>query len=87
MDDYLTVAQAIENSFESDAVENTLGESANIVDAIVMVAEGLRAVARAIRDLGNGDAATNMGAIEAFGKHIGDKLDGITSAISSGLSD
>lgn len=54
--------------------------------ALWAIAAGLFAVADATRDaarhLGNGDATSSMGAIEAFGKHIGEKLDDLTMAIS-----
>jgi hypothetical protein len=50
------------------------------------IAAGLYALAQAHRDaarhLGNGDAATHMGAIEAFGKHIGERLDHLADVIS-----
>ena len=54
----------------------------------VAIAEGLGAVARALQFLGNGDAATNMGALEAHGKLIEElhgsalnSVDGISSAL------
>jgi hypothetical protein len=51
------------------------------------IAAGLFAIANAQRaaahHLGNGDAATSMGAIEAFGKHIGEKIDTLADAIVS----
>lgn len=56
-------------------------EPANVVDGLFAIARALHAVARELRDLGNGDAATPMGAIEAFGDHIGQKLDALTQAI------
>ncbi len=49
------------------------------------IALALLAVAQAIRDLGNGDAATRMGAIEAHSKLIGEKLDNLTAAIRGKL--
>lgn len=46
----------------------------NIVDGLLAIANGLHSVSRAIRDLGNADAATPMGAIEAFGGVIKEDL-------------
>jgi hypothetical protein len=49
------------------------------------VAAGLFAIASAqayaARHLGNGDAVTQYGALEALGKHIGESLDGIATAL------
>lgn len=56
-------------------------------DGQFAIAVGLLAVARAIKNLGNGDAATSMGAIEAFGMHVGEKMDALTSAIHSAADD
>lgn len=47
------------------------------------VALALLAVAQAIRDLGNGDAATRMGAIEAHSKLMAAKLDKLVAAIEA----
>jgi hypothetical protein len=47
---------------------------------------GLFAVAVAIERLGNNNSDTRMGAIEAYGKHIGDKMDALTEAIGNGRS-
>lgn len=51
-------------------------------DGRYAIACGLLAVARSIDWLGNGDAAMTMGAIEAYGLHIGKKMDALTDAIS-----
>jgi len=45
------------------------------------IADGLFAIARAIRDLGNADAATPMGAIEALGVVVKEGFQHIASAI------
>lgn len=58
-------------------------EPANVVDGLFAIARSLDRVASALRALGNGDAATSMGAIEAFGAHIGEKLDALTVEIAS----
>jgi hypothetical protein len=47
------------------------------------IAAGLFAVANAIQDLGNGDAATPMGAIEAFGMVMKEGLSDISDSIAS----
>jgi hypothetical protein len=50
--------------------------------ALLLIADAQKQQAMWLKFLGNGDAATHMGAIEAFGMHIGEKLDALTSAIS-----
>ncbi len=47
---------------------------------------GLEKIAKALHALGNKDASTPMGAIEAYGKHMGEKMDAFTDAIN-GLSE
>jgi hypothetical protein len=54
--------------------------------AFLEVAKSIDRLARAVRDLGNGDAATPMGAIEAFGAHIGEKMDAAAMLIADALS-
>lgn len=49
--------------------------------AILQLAEAQREVAFRLKFLGNGDAFTSMGALEAFGLHIGEKLDALTNAL------
>jgi hypothetical protein len=53
-----------------------------IAYAILELAEASKNVAIWLKYLGNGDAATTMGAIEAFGDHIGKKLDDLTAAVA-----
>ena len=48
----------------------------------VEIAEGLHAVARAIIRLGNADASTPMGGLEALGKIILDAADSLGSQLS-----
>lgn len=53
--------------------------------ALWAVAAGLFAISQAnyaaAKHLGNGDASTPMGAIEALGKHIGEQLQSIAVAL------
>jgi hypothetical protein len=72
----------------SDAHRGSLGAKKGdglfaIAHAILKLADAQQNLATHVKYLGNGDAATTMGAIEAFGMHIGEKLDAITSAILS----
>lgn len=53
-----------------------------IAYALLKSAEAQDRLAVWVKYLGNGDAATQMGAIEAFSAHIGEKLDGLTDAIA-----
>lgn len=57
-----------------------------VQSALWAIAAGLFAVssaqAYAARHLGNGNAMTDMGAIEAFSKHLGERLDHLADVIS-----
>lgn len=52
-----------------------------IAYGLLMLADSQNETARAIHLLGNANADTPMGAIEAFGKHIGEKMDNLAYAI------
>ena len=52
-----------------------------IAYAIMRLALAAENIGVHLKYLGNGDAATTMGAIEAFGLHIGKKLDAMTDAL------
>jgi hypothetical protein len=47
------------------------------------IAAALFALTHALDRLGNGNAATPMGAIEALGMHIGEKLERLADALES----
>ncbi len=70
----------IGNNLESPNESDHNGEAANIVDALFFIGRSLDGVADALRCLGNGNASTNMGAIEAASVKIG-------GSIERGLSD
>jgi hypothetical protein len=55
-----------------------------IAFALLELANAQKSTATWLKYLGNGDAATTMGAIEAFGDHIGKKLDDMTDALRDG---
>jgi hypothetical protein len=57
------------------------GYEGNITDALFTIGRALSDLAVHVKYLGNGDAGTRMGAIEAFGMHIGEKLDRLANAI------
>lgn len=85
------VADAIDRNFTSPNVADSNLEPANVVDAISHLAS---AVVKASKLLGNNDAATQMGALEAFGlvmkegmHEIAVALDSIASAIENHGSD
>jgi hypothetical protein len=46
----------------------------NLVDALFAIADSIESVSSALRALGNGDAATRMGAIEAHGMTLRNTL-------------
>lgn len=54
-----------------------------IAHALMELAAAQQATARAIQLLGNGDALTSHGAMEAFSIHIGEKIDGLAEAIKT----
>ncbi len=62
----------------SPNVYDSNGEPANLVDAISQVGADIRYAAKW---LGNGEASTPMGALEAHGKAILDAADNIAGAI------
>jgi hypothetical protein len=76
-----------------DAIYDSFGrpvnarESGNSCDALYEIADGLQAIARALRALGNGNAATDMGAIEGLGVAIRESVTGLSGAISSALNE
>lgn len=45
------------------------------------LADALRAIARSINYLGNADAMTPMGGLEALGKVLSESLDGVAEAL------
>lgn len=45
------------------------------------LADALRAIARSITYLGNGDAMTPMGGLEALGKVLSESIDGLAAAL------
>lgn len=75
------VAKALMETLVSPNESDQNLEPANVVDGLFAIARGLEAVARSIRDLGNGDAATPMGAIEGFAVIVRDACGDIASAI------
>jgi hypothetical protein len=54
-----------------------------IAYALLEVAAAQRSLAVHVKYLGNGDAATTIGAIEAFGMHIGEKMDTLSAVLST----
>jgi hypothetical protein len=81
------VASALIETLISPNESDSNLEAANVVDGLFAIARALNKVALALRDLGNGDATTSMGAIEAFGNHIGQKLDSLTDVIGRSLGE
>jgi hypothetical protein len=71
---------------EHEIEQHFLGQAATdpgyaIAYALLRLADAQRHVATQIKFLGNGDATTKHGAIEAFGMHLGEKLDALVFAI------
>lgn len=80
--DLKLLATAVRETLISPNEQDSNLEAANVVDALFAISRSLDRVASALRSLGNGDAATPMGAIEAFGDLIGKKMDALTDAIA-----
>ena len=57
-----------------------------VVDGLFAIARALDGVARELKYLGNGNANTEMGAIEAHGKAIKDAFEGLGVSISEDIS-
>jgi hypothetical protein len=79
------IADAIRQTMISSNVCDSNWENANIVDALDSIARGISV---GLKFLGNGDAATPMGAIEAHGaviekagERIAQALDNVADAI------
>ena len=68
--------------FVSGVEENKDHGSANVVDGLYAIASSLDSVASALRYLGNADAATPMGAIEALGLEVQNGFSSISSSIN-----
>jgi hypothetical protein len=62
-------------------------QEGNVVDALFQIAKALDNVAVALQYLGNGNAATNMGAIEALGLVMKEGMASSSSSIIDGLSE
>jgi len=56
-----------------------------IAKALMAIAESLDGVALQLKNLGNADAMTPMGAIEAYSIIVKDGLNGIASGVEVGL--
>ena len=72
------VAKAIVDTLISPNVSDANMEAANVVDALDSVANAIR---YGLSRLGNADAATRMGALEAHGLAIKEGAEEIASAI------
>jgi hypothetical protein len=69
------------------SIESDWLERAEAGDGQFAVAHALLEVANALHKLGVADAATPMGAIESLGAHLGEKLNHLADATSSGLGE
>jgi hypothetical protein len=77
------VQDLVYSALTTDAERNEAGEEgANVVDGLFAIARALERVGRAIDRLGNADAATPMGGLEALGGVLKDGMEQMASAIS-----
>jgi len=66
-------------------MEEQLEEGNAVAAGLFAIAAQLQLVAVQLKYLGNGDAATTMGAMEALGMHLGEKLEAAGQAIASAI--
>jgi hypothetical protein len=57
----------------------------SIAHGLFAIAEAIDRLGTQVKYLGNGDAATTMGAIEAYGLHIGEIVNAQGAAIAEAL--
>ena len=77
------VTRPLKQHIEDFIEERARAESGYaIAYALMKLAAAQRDLSVNVKYLGNGNASTQMGAIEAFGLHIGDKMDAIADALS-----
>jgi len=62
-------------------------DAKNLVDALFAIAEALKSNASALRDLGNGNAATPMGAIEAHSVAVKEALRDAADIVAEALKE
>jgi len=74
-------ANAIHDSFISENETDRNFEAANVVDGLYYIGRAIGDVAEALRALGNGNASTQMGAIEALSV----KIEEAASVIADGM--
>ena len=68
------LAEAIRSTLISPNESDQNFEAANVVDGLFAIARAIDGLAYQLKMLGNGDAATKMGAIEALGKTVSEAL-------------
>lgn len=68
---------------ECTALADAISEAFYDEDNEMNVVDALAGIKRALRDLGNGDAATSMGGMEALGKAVLDSSERISDAITA----
>jgi hypothetical protein len=83
----LSTEDAIRRTLESVNESDRNFEPANVVDGLFAISRSISELASAVRDLGNGNAATPMGAIEAFGVIVKQQLDSISVSLGCGFSE
>ena len=82
------LADAVRETLISPNVADSNLEPANVVDVIANGANGLFSIAEALQRLGNADASTPMGGLEALGasiKNAGAKLAGSLDNIADAI--
>ena len=75
------IASALYGVLESPNESDSNMEAANVVDGLFAIARSLDRCAKAIHQLGVGNATTPMGAVEFLGKEVGDGLGAVAAAL------
>jgi hypothetical protein len=81
------VAEAIFGTLMSPNEADRNLEAANVVDGLYEISRALHHIARAIESLGNNNAATDMGAIEAATVTLTEALGSAASTIAEAMAE
>lgn len=76
------IAKAMKQTPISSNESTRAGEPANVVDALFAIARSIDGLAYQVKYLGNGDAASPMGAIEALGATVKEGMSGVADALN-----
>ena len=76
-------ATAAEVDNDKDGGDNSVHTNANVVDGLFAIARAIDGLVYQVKYLGNGNAATQMGAIENLAKELKDGSNAISSSLDA----